>query len=81
MRSLCDPVVRLGFLYYFATKECKNVCVPLYMYRMNVWTCVRASVRTQSWREIVLLLKLAGPWFSLWGLTVPPGQEEKNVFL
>lgn len=42
---------------------------------------MRASVRTQSWREIVLLLKLAGPWFSLWGLTVPPGQEEKNVFL
>lgn len=41
MHSLCNPVVCLGFFnYYFTTKECKNVCVPLYMYRMNVWTCV-----------------------------------------
>lgn len=50
------------------------------MYRMNVWTCVHVSVHVQSWCEIMLLLKPAGPWFSLWGLTVPPGQEEENVF-
>lgn len=50
------------------------------MYRMNVWTCVHVSVHIQSWCEIMLLLKPAGPWFSLWGLTVPSGQEEENVF-
>lgn len=35
-------------LFYFATKECKNVCVPLYLYRMNVWIYVRVSIHSHG---------------------------------
>lgn len=50
------------FLFFILPpKNVKNVCVPLYMYRMNVWICVRVSLHIQSWCEVMLLLKLAGP--------------------